>query len=154
MRWMLSRTASSGSPTITVFGSRAGAVSTSTSTGTASMPSRAKVRSWASIEHLRCGVSVSVSVSERQNTASSEGGRRKNRHGSGLLTNTHTRTITPPLLLQLLLGPVVDREALDGEAGGADDRQHGERPEEGDERPRLHQQFLLGGVGDVRRVRL
>jgi hypothetical protein len=57
---MLSRTAASGKPTITVFGSRAGAVSTSTSTGTASMPSNAKVRSWASMGHLRESVQCSV----------------------------------------------------------------------------------------------
>src|SRR4051812_37501315 len=45
---MLSRTANSGRPTSTVFGSPAEA-STSASTGTASMPTRANVFSFASI---------------------------------------------------------------------------------------------------------
>ena len=42
------------------FGSRAGDVSTSTSTGTASMPSSAKVRSRASMGPLWCSVQFSV----------------------------------------------------------------------------------------------
>src|SRR5436305_1869336 len=48
MRWILSRTASSGRPTSTTLGSPA-EVSTSTSTGAASIPTRAKVFSFASI---------------------------------------------------------------------------------------------------------
>ena len=48
MRWMLSRTAISGRPTRMVLGSPP-AASTSTSTGTASMPTRAKVLSLASM---------------------------------------------------------------------------------------------------------
>src|SRR6516225_5502152 len=48
MRWMLSLTASSGRPTSTVLGKPAEA-STSTSTGTASIPTSAKVLSLASI---------------------------------------------------------------------------------------------------------
>lgn len=56
MRWTLSRTASSGSPTRMVLGNPA-AVSTSTSTGTASMPTRAKALSFASMTGpLRDGV--------------------------------------------------------------------------------------------------
>ena len=48
MRWMLSSTAISGRPTRTVLG-RPAETSTSTSTGTASMPTRAKVFSLASM---------------------------------------------------------------------------------------------------------
>src|SRR5947209_7049406 len=48
MRWMLSLTASSGRPTRIVLGSAAQELSTSASTGTASMPTRAKVLSLAS----------------------------------------------------------------------------------------------------------
>ena len=48
-RWVLSRIAASGMPTSTVAGSAPPDTSTSTSTGTASMPNREKVWSRASI---------------------------------------------------------------------------------------------------------
>src|SRR5258708_33816437 len=48
MRWMLSRTDASGSPTRRVLGIWAYELSTSTSTGTASIPTRAKVFNLAS----------------------------------------------------------------------------------------------------------
>ena len=51
---MLSRTDNSGKPTSTVLGIEAGELSTSTSTGTASMPTRANVLSLANTgEHSR-----------------------------------------------------------------------------------------------------
>src|SRR5436305_5411606 len=49
MRWTLSRTASSGRPTMMVLGRVACELSTSTATGTASRPTRAKVFSLASM---------------------------------------------------------------------------------------------------------
>src|SRR5437868_4657812 len=139
---MLSRTTSSGSPTSTVLGAAAGTASTSTSTGIASIPSRAKVRSLASMV-ARVWYSVSGgSCSVFQGTLPEEASRFYRPIGTTGLPPC-AQYPTAHSLLHLLLGPVVLDEPAEGELrAGHDDHQRHDRDPDG-ERPGWDVEFRL-----------